>query len=60
MHERDIATVEIEIAPFPGEAVHTLKRTIDRNKGSTSRNARGKAASTYYINGKEVKLADVT
>ncbi len=60
MHERDIATVEIEIAPYENQTVHVLKRVIDRNKGSTSKNARGKAASTYYINGREVKLADVT
>jgi len=59
MHEKIIATVEIELAPFPNKTTHTIKRTIDRNKGSTGKHARGVAASTYEINGVEVKLAQV-
>lgn len=61
MHEKTIATIEIELAPFTNNdsITHTIKRTIDRNKGSTGKSARGIAASTYEINGVEVKLAQV-
>ena len=59
MHEKEIATVEIELAPFPNKTTHVIKRTIDRSKGATGRHSRGKAASTYEINGQEVKLSEV-
>lgn len=46
-HEKDKATIEIELAPFPGKPVHVLKRVIDSGKGGES----GKGhASTFYIN----------
>lgn len=60
MHEKDIATIEIELAPFPDKPTHIIRRTIDRNKGSNSRQAKGKAASTYEINGQEVKVDQVS
>jgi chromosome segregation ATPase len=59
MHEKEIAMIEIELAPFPNSPTHVLKRTIDRNKGSTGKKSRGIAASTYEINGTVVKLEQV-
>ena len=61
MHNEDIATIEIELAPHnPSSSQHTLhiiKRIIDRNKGSV--NGRGKAASTYYINDEVVNVKQI-
>lgn len=59
MNEKDIAIIEIELAPFPNNPTHVIKRTIDRNKGSTGKKSRGIAASTYEINGQVVKLEQV-
>jgi Chromosome segregation ATPases len=59
MNEKDIAMIEIELAPFPNSTTHIIKRTIDRNKGSTGKKSRGIAASTFEINGKVVKLDQV-
>ena len=47
-HEKEIATIEIELAPLLGGPVHVLKRVIDRKKGSDK--GKGQGASTYYIN----------
>lgn len=59
MHEKEIAEIEIEIAPFPNKETHIFKRVIDRNKGSMGKRGRGIAASSYFINGREVKIDDV-
>jgi structural maintenance of chromosomes protein 5 len=59
MHEKDIAEIEIEIAPFPNKETHILRRVIDRNKGATGKRSRGIAASSYYINGREVKADEI-
>jgi len=59
MHEKQIASIEIEIAPHVDQPTHIIQRVIDRSKGAIGRSARGKAASTYFINGKEVKVKDV-
>lgn len=56
MHEKQIAIIEIELAPFPNKPVHIIKRTIDRSKGATGKRSRGIAASTYEINGKVVRV----
>jgi chromosome segregation ATPase len=42
-HEKDEATVEIELAPLEGKPVHVFKRVIDRAKGSES----GKGAGEF-------------
>ena len=47
-HEKEVATIEIELAPIRDGPVHVLKRIIDRARGSE--NGKGKGASTYYIN----------
>jgi chromosome segregation ATPase len=59
MHEKDIAEIEIEIAPFPDKETHVVRRVIDRNKGATGKRSRGIAASSYYINGREVKADEI-
>jgi chromosome segregation ATPase len=59
MHEKNIAIIEIELAPHPNQPVHVIRRTIDRSKGSTGKRSRGIAASVYQINEKVVKLDDV-
>jgi chromosome segregation ATPase len=62
MHEKDVATIEIEIEPPSGSSTgkfdlekcmgiqppHIFKRVIDRNMGAES--GRGIGASKYYIN----------
>ena len=57
MHEKNVAFVEITLAPHPGKTVHTFQRKIDRQKGSERGNGRG--ASTFYINDKKVTIKDV-
>lgn len=59
MHEKNIAVIEIELAPHPGKPTHVIRRTIDRNKGATGKRSRGIAASTYEINDKVVSLNSV-
>jgi chromosome segregation ATPase len=56
MHEKTIATIEIELAPFPGKPTHIIRRTIDRNKGATGKRSRGVAASIYEINDEVVRM----
>lgn len=57
-HEKDQATIEIELAPHKADGtVHTLKRVIDRDRGSE--NGNGKGASVYYVNGTKTPLKSV-
>eukprot|EP00970_Alexandrium_tamarense_P017675 scaffold10604_cov268-Alexandrium_tamarense.AAC.2 len=56
-HEKDEATVEIELAPLEGKPVHVFKRVIDRAKGSES--GKGAGASAYFINGHKATLKDL-
>eukprot|EP00580_Thalassiosira_gravida_P014694 CAMPEP_0201682080 /NCGR_PEP_ID=MMETSP0494-20130426/51433_1 /ASSEMBLY_ACC=CAM_ASM_000839 /TAXON_ID=420259 /ORGANISM="Thalassiosira gravida, Strain GMp14c1" /LENGTH=1127 /DNA_ID=CAMNT_0048165835 /DNA_START=664 /DNA_END=4047 /DNA_ORIENTATION=- len=61
-HERDQAIIEIELAPKlksdgRPEAIHVIKRVIDREKGSE--HGKGKGASTYFINGHKSNLKSV-
>ena len=62
MHEKDTAVIEIELAPTrdadgrPGP-VNTIRRVIDRNKGTER--GRGKGASTFYINKDVVNKKEV-
>lgn len=56
-HEKDQATIEIELAPKADGKVHVLKRVIDRDRGSE--NGNGKGASTYYVNGTKTPLKSV-
>lgn len=64
-HEKDEATIEIELSPNESsngsgnqrEATHIIRRVIDRDKGSD--NGRGAGASTYYINGHKQNLKAV-
>lgn len=61
-HERDQAVVEIELAPQlksdgSPEAVHVIRRVIDRDRGSER--GKGKGASTYFINGHKTNLKSV-
>mmetsp|Transcript_14487 Transcript_14487/g.23628 ORF Transcript_14487/g.23628 Transcript_14487/m.23628 type:complete len:1118 (-) Transcript_14487:142-3495(-) len=57
-HEKDQAIIEIELAPHhPGGKTHTLKRVIERDRGSE--NGNGKGASTYYVNGTKTPLKSV-
>lgn len=49
-HEKNRATVEIELAPARGETRgHVFRRVIDRAKGSER--GRGLGASSYFVNG---------
>ena len=63
MHEKDMAIIEIELAPTrdadgnPGP-VNIVRRTIERNKGTER--GRGKGASTFYINSEVVNKKEVT
>jgi len=61
-HEKDQATIEIELAPKlkstgRPDAVHVIKRVIDRDRGSE--HGKGKGASTYFINGHKSNLKSV-
>jgi chromosome segregation ATPase len=56
-HEKDEATIEIELSPLPREPVHVIRRVIDRDRGSEA--GRGQGASTYYINGHKSNLKNV-
>lgn len=51
------AEIEIDLVAEEGETPHTLRRVIDRNKGSENGNGRG--ASTFYINDEKVKVKAV-
>eukprot|EP00804_Cyclotella_cryptica_P029179 CCRYP_005358-RB/>CCRYP_005358-RB protein AED:0.03 eAED:0.03 QI:457/1/1/1/1/0.8/5/1195/799 len=54
-HEKDTATIEIELAPLKaGGTVHVLKRVIDRERGSE--NSKGQGASLYFINNHKSNL----
>jgi len=63
MHEKELAEIEIELAPHKPESPnaahqkHIIRRIIDRNKGSER--GRGAGASTYFINGSSVPLKKV-
>ena len=63
MHEKEVAIIEIELAPTrdkdgkPGPT-NTVRRLIERNKGTER--GRGKGASTFYINGEVVNKKEVT
>ena len=61
-HEKDQATVEIELAPHiksngNSEAKHIIRRVIDRDRGSE--HGKGAGASTYFINGHKSTLKSV-
>jgi chromosome segregation ATPase len=56
-NDEEVGEIEIELAPFPNKPRHTIRRIIDRNKGS--QNGRGIAASTYYINKEQVNVKAV-
>ena len=61
-HEKEQAIIEIELAPQRdssgrAEAVHVIKRVIDRDRGSE--HGRGAGASTYFINGHKSTLKSV-
>lgn len=56
-HEKEQAVVEIELAPNEGQAVHVIRRVIDRDRGSE--NGKGAGASTYFINGHKSNLKSV-
>lgn len=69
MHEKDVATIEIEIVPHTTDKElespknmgfnppHVFKRVIDRNMGAES--GRGIGASKYYINGSPTNIKTV-
>jgi chromosome segregation ATPase len=54
MNGKDEATIEIELAPLPGETADVLKRIIHRNVGSER--GRGRGASTFYVNDVKVNI----
>lgn len=57
-HEKDQATIEIELAPHKADGpIHILKRVIERDRGSE--NGNGKGASIYYVNGTKTPLKSV-
>lgn len=60
-HEKEEAMIEIELAPHSNngrrEATHTIRRVIDRDRGSE--NGKGAGASTFYINGHKSNLKSV-
>jgi chromosome segregation ATPase len=56
-HEKDVATIEIELAPLENGPVHVFKRIIDRGKGSE--NGKGMGSSIYKINGHKSTLKEV-
>ena len=62
-HEKDTATIEIELAPHikksngAPEATHIIRRVIDRDRGSEG--GKGAGASTYFINGHKSTLKSV-
>jgi chromosome segregation ATPase len=61
-HEREEATIEIELAPHVDphgrrDAVHVIRRVIDRDRGSE--NGRGVGASVFYVNGHKSNLRSV-
>lgn len=63
MHEKERAVICITLAPTVDPAtgrfgpVHTVRRVIDRSKGSDR--GRGKGASTFYVNDQVVPKRDV-
>lgn len=57
MNGKEIAFIEVELTPHPGQPTHIFQRKIDRNKGSERGNGRG--ASTCYINDEKVSLKDI-
>lgn len=61
-HEKEEAMIEIELAPHVNsngkrDAVHVIRRVIDRDRGSE--NGKGAGASTFYINGHKSNLKSV-
>jgi len=57
-HEKDQATIEIELAPHKSDGpIHILKRVIERDRGSE--NGNGKGASIYYVNGTKTPLKSI-
>eukprot|EP00551_Chaetoceros_affinis_P006129 CAMPEP_0203670242 /NCGR_PEP_ID=MMETSP0090-20130426/6384_1 /ASSEMBLY_ACC=CAM_ASM_001088 /TAXON_ID=426623 /ORGANISM="Chaetoceros affinis, Strain CCMP159" /LENGTH=1165 /DNA_ID=CAMNT_0050535065 /DNA_START=104 /DNA_END=3601 /DNA_ORIENTATION=+ len=63
-NDEQIAEIEIELAPISNSKsnsnsndTHTIRRVIDRNKGSER--GRGIAASTYYINNEKCNIKTV-
>ena len=56
---KQVATVEIELQPHPGQTPHVFRRVLDARKGSDSARSRGRGSSTCYINGEKVSVQAV-
>lgn len=56
-HNKDVATVEIELVGLHGNDRATIRRTIDRNAGSEK--GRGRGASTWMLDGRKTTKAAV-
>lgn len=56
-HGASEASIEIELAPFPGKTADVLIRRIFRNRGSEK--GRGRGASTFYLNGEKTSIQEI-
>lgn len=57
MHGKETASIEITLAGEDGNAGHTIRRVIDRNRGTAK--GKGRGSSTFYIDDEKVSAKDV-